>query len=186
MEDNAVIELYFRRSERAITATKEKYGRLLLSIAYGLLRSRPDAEECENDTYFRTWNVIPPQVPQSLSAFLSRIVRNLSLDRLDQMNAEKRGGGEVPILLEELAECLPDAGDPAAVCAEEDLGNVINRVLSELTPEARSIFLRRYFFGDSVKELASCVGCKESRIKMSLLRSRERLKRELTREGYVL
>lgn len=186
MEDSAVIDLYFRRSEQAITATKEKYGRLLQSIAYGLLRSRPDAEECENDTYFRTWKVIPPQVPKCLSAFLSRIVRNLSLDRLDQMNAEKRGGGEVPALLEELAECLPGENDPAAVCAEEDLGRTINRVLSELTPEARDIFLRRYFFGDTVKEIAACSGFKESRIKMSLMRSREKLKRELAGEGYVL
>ncbi len=186
MDDNAVIDLYFRRSERAITATKEKYGHLLLSVAYGLLRSRPDAEECENDTYLRTWNVIPPQVPQSLSAFLSRIVRNLSLDRLDQMNAEKRGGGEVPVLLEELEECLPGGNDPAGVCAEEDLGRTINRVLAELTPEARDIFLQRYFFGDTVKEIAACSGFKESRIKMSLLRSREKLKRELAGEGYVV
>ena len=108
MEDQKIIALYFQRAETAITETKNKYSRLLLSISYGILKIMTDAEECENDTYLKTWNAIPPKQPENLPAFLSKIVRNLSLDRYDSLHAEKRGGGEVPVVLEELSEVLPD------------------------------------------------------------------------------
>lgn len=186
MEDGAIVDLFFKRSEQAISETKARYGRLLLAVSYGILRSQPDAEECENDTYLKAWQVIPPGKPRVLSAFLSRITRNLSLDRLDRMKADKRGGGEMPLLLDELAECIPDGKDPETQCEGYELGQLINDFLSGLKTEDREIFMRRYFFGDSVKEIASYSGHGESRIKMSLMRTREKLKKKLMKEGYVL
>ena len=100
MEDRAIVALYWKRAETAIFETKKQYGRLLRSISRGILKSEEDAEECENDTYLKAWNTIPPKRPDKLSAFLAKIVRNLSLDRYDAMHAEKRGGGEVPLLLD--------------------------------------------------------------------------------------
>ena len=108
MEDQAIINLYFSRSENAVRETKAKYGRMLLSIAFGILKIQEDAEECENDTYLKTWYSIPPARPDVFSAFLSRIARNLSLDRFEYLHALKRGSGEIPLLLDELEECIID------------------------------------------------------------------------------
>ena len=113
MEDQLIIDMYFARDEQAIACTRDKYGRLLRSIAYGILKSHEDSEECENDTYLKTWNVIPPTRPAALQAFLAKITRNLSLDRYDQMHAAKRGAGEIPLMIEELEECIADQGATA-------------------------------------------------------------------------
>lgn len=183
LEDATIIQLYFDRLESAIFATREKYGRMLQSIAYGILRSREDAEECESDTYLKAWNAIPPTRPAVLSAFLGRITRNLSLDRYDQLRAEKRGGGEIPLLLDELAECLPD-GEDFDRASELALKELLNRFLAELSPEARRFFLRRYWFGDTVAEVAERYGCGASKVKMSLLRSRKKLEAALREEEF--
>ena len=182
MEDRAIVALYWKRAETAILETKKQYGRLLLSISRGILKSEEDAEECENDTYLKAWNTIPPKRPEKLSAFLAKITRNLSLDRYDAKHAEKRGGGEVPLLLDELAEVI---ADEAAFPAEtEDLSEVLNAFLGRLKPDARTIFLRRYWFGDSVQEISARSGFGESKIKMSLLRTRQSLQDALEKEGY--
>ena len=182
MDDRAIVALYWKRAETAILETKKQYGRLLLSISRGILRNEEDAEECENDTYLRAWDTIPPKRPEKLSAFLAKITRNLSLDRYDEKHAEKRGGGEVPLLLDELAEVIAD--EAAFPADTEDLSEVLNAFLGRLKPDARTIFLRRYWFGDSVQEISARSGFGESKIKMSLLRTRQNLKEVLEKEGY--
>jgi RNA polymerase sigma factor, sigma-70 family len=182
MEDRAIVALYWKRAETAILETKKQYGRLLLSISRGILRNEEDAEECENDTYLRAWDTIPPKRPEKLSAFLAKITRNLSLDRYDAKHAEKRGGGEVPLLLDELAEVIAD--EAAFPADTEDLSEVLNAFLGRLKPDARTIFLRRYWFGDSVQEISARSGFGESKIKMSLLRTRQSLQEALEKEGY--
>jgi len=182
MEDRAIVALYWKRAETAILETKKQYGRLLLSISRGILRNEEDAEECENDTYLRAWDTIPPKRPEKLSAFLAKITRNLSLDCYDAKHAEKRGGGEVPLLLDELAEVIAD--ETTFPADTEDLSEVLNAFLGRLKPDARTIFLRRYWFGDSVQEISARSGFGESKIKMSLLRTRQSLKEVLEKEGY--
>ena len=182
MDDRAIVALYWKRAETAILETKKQYGRLLLSISRGILRNEEDAEECENDTYLKAWNTIPPKRPDKLSAFLAKIVRNLSLDRYDAMHAEKRGGGEVPLLLDELAEVIAD--ETAFPTDTEGLSEVLNAFLVRLKPDARTIFLRRYWFGHSVQEISARSGFGESKIKMSLLRTRQSLQEALEKEGY--
>ncbi len=182
MEDRAIVALYWKRFESAITETEKQYGRLLRSISRGILKSEEDAEECENDTYLKAWNTIPPKRPDKLSAFLAKITRNLSLDRYDAMHAEKRGGGEVLLLLDELAEVVSD--EKAFPADTEGLSEVLNTFLGSLKADARNIFLRRYWFGDSVQEISERSGFGLSKIKMSLLRSRQGLREALEKEGY--
>ena len=184
MEDQKIIDLYFQREEIAISETKSKYSRLLLSISYGILKIMADAEECENDTYWKTWNAIPPKQPENLPAFLSKIVRNLSLDRYDSLHAEKRGRGEIPLVLEELSEVLPDQG--SILGESHELSELIDSFLATLKPESRNIFMRRYWFMDSVAEIAEKSGSGLSKVKMSLSRTREHLKLFLKQEGYRL
>jgi RNA polymerase sigma-70 factor (ECF subfamily) len=185
MEDIQIIDLYFARDERAIEETRISYGRLLVSISMRILHSMEDAMECENDTYLRTWNAIPPQRPLAFAAFLSRIVRNLSLDRYDMMHADKRGNAEIPALLDELAEVIPDREVERAAEAEE-IRSLINAFLGEQKPEARKMFVRRYFMGASVREIALKYDSTESRVKMTLMRMRQKLKEYLEKEGIAL
>lgn len=185
MEDQVIIGLYFERSENAVKETKAKYGRMLRSIALGILRIQEDAEECENDTYLKTWDSIPPAKPDVFSAFLSRIVRNLSLDRYEHLHAQKRGSGEIPLLLDELEECIADSHEENHA-EEETLKELLNHFLAGMKKDARVIFMRRYWFGDSVEEIADRTGTGKSRIKMSLMRSRRKLKAMLEKEGYAV
>ena len=186
MEDQLIIDMYFARDEQAIACTADKYGRLLRSIAYGILRSHEDSEECENDTYMKAWAIIPPTRPAAFQAFLARITRNLSLDRYDKMHAAKRGGGEVPLIIDELEECIADMGAAATDDGsdDEELKRLLNKFLESLSQDNRKIFMRRYFFGDQVNEIADKFGFGKSKVKMSLSRSRDSLKALLQKEGY--
>ena len=186
MEDELIIEMFFKREEGAIAETKTKYGHRLCRIAFGILRSRQDAEECEADTYMKTWNVIPPAKPQIFPAFLSKITRNLSLDRYDELHAKSRGGGEIPVLLDELEECVPDRWSAGDYVDETELKEQLNIFLSGLKPDARVIFMRRYWFGDKIPEISSRYGYGSGKIKMSLMRSRKELKERLEKEGYTI
>lgn len=158
---------------------------MLLSISYGILRSWEDAGECEDDTYMKAWNTIPPTRPHVFSAFLSRIARNLSLDRYTLIHAQKRGGGEVPVLLDELAECLPDR-NAEFEANDSDLRDLLNHFLAKLKEDHRIIFMRRYWYGDSIAEIAAKRGFNESKIKTSLMRTRQKLKQTIEQEGYRL
>jgi len=181
MEDSRIIDLYWARSQDAVTETKARYGRLIFSIAMKILRMQEDSEECENDTYLRAWNSMPPQRPSVLSAFLGRITRNLALDRYEKEHAKKRGGSQIPLILDELEECIPSGTDGEALSLE--MRDLLNHFLEGQTETARKIFLRRYWFGDSVKEIAERYDLGESRVKMTLLRSRNTLREYLEAEG---
>ena len=181
MDDSRIIDLYWARSQDAVTETRNKYGRLIFSIAMKILRAHEDSEECENDTYLRAWNSMPPQKPDILSAFLGKIARNLALDRYEKEHAVKRGGSQIPLILEELEECIPAAGGGSELSLE--MRDILNRFLEGQTPTARKIFVRRYWFGDSVKEIAQMYDLGESRVKMTLLRSRNSLRDLLETEG---
>ncbi len=185
VEDSAIIDLYFARSESAISETQSKYGRMLTSVSLRILRNPEDADEAVSDTYMKTWNSIPPTRPNVLSAFLTKIVRNVSLDKLDSLHAEKRGAGEIPAVLDELEECIADSRIPVPGEGME-IREILNSFLEKEKPESRKIFVRRYFFGSDVKEIADFYGIGESKVKMSLARSRERLKACLEEEGVTV
>ena len=186
MEDEKIIDLYWARSESAISETELKYGRYLKTVAKNILSDEEDSLECVNDTYLNAWNAMPDQRPDRLSAFLGRITRNLSLKRWDKETAEKRGAGQVPLALEELQECIPesDSADPAA--DDRALADVLNRFLASMPAEKRIIFMRRYWYLSPVAEIASDLAISESKVKMSLLRSRNELKEYLEKEGVGL
>lgn len=183
MEDAAIIALYWERSESAVERTQAKYGARCRGIAWNILRSDADSEECVNDTWLRAWEAMPPERPEKLGAFLGRITRNLALDRLKKRGSQKRGGGRLELALSELEECVPSGGDPADELALREL---LDRFLASLSEEARVIFLRRYWYMLSVEEIARGMGASRSKVKSSLMRSREKLRALLEKEGIAL
>ena len=182
MDDRQIVELYWRREERAITETKQKYGRYCYAIAYRILQNREDAEESVNDTYLGAWKSIPPHRPHLLSVFLGKITRNLSLKRWRNKTAAKRGSGEVALTLEELKDCVPAPRTVEEEVEVRALAAIIDDFLRGLPEEERNIFLCRYWYFDSVKEIGSQFGCSESKVKMKLLRTRAKLLERLERE----
>ena len=186
MEDREILALYQSRDERAIAETKAKYGRYCFTIAHNILADRADAEECEADTYLEAWNKIPPTKPAVLSAFLGKITRALAIDRWRRTRAQKRGGGEAELSLEELAECVP-AGNPVdEAIGAADLARVISVFLRALPGEECSLFLRRYWYFDSIDTLCRRYGMGASKVKMRLLRTREKLRKHLEQEEIIL
>ena len=184
MNDEDFIELYWSRDEQAIAQTRLCYGKRLLRIAFNILKNREDAEESENDTYFKTWNAIPPQRPTYFFAFLSRICRNISFDRLDWNNVGKRSAELVP-LTEEIEQFLPD---PLAGRDYEEVetADLISRFLLSVSKESRVIFVRRYGLTESVREISRALGVSESKVKSSLFESRKKLRAFLAREGVAV
>ena len=197
MEDHEIVELFWRRDENAIAQAEAKYGRYCGSIAAGILRDRGDTDECLNDTWMNAWNAMPPHRPGFLKAFLGKITRNLALNLYEKKHAEKRGGGETALALDELAECVggvPGGNGTAGVSGsvwdsegspEEGmvLTACLNRFLQSMKAEDRKIFVQRYWYMYSVKEIAGNLGLGESKVKMTLLRQREKLKKVLEEEG---
>ena len=186
MEDSAIVELYFQRNEEAITESDRKYGRYCAAIAANILHNREDEEECVSDTWLRAWNAIPPARPRILRAFFGKIVRNLSLNRWEMQRAGKRGGGETGVALDELAECLADPGLMEWSADRSVIADVLNRFLAGLSGEERIMFVRRYWYLDSVKEIAASMGFGESKVKMTLLRTRRALAAQLAEEGIIV
>ena len=185
MEDGQIMELYWARDQRAIQETDGKYGKLLHRIAWNLLASREDAEECVSDTYLRAWNAIPPTRPAALRTWLGRITRNLSLDRWKRKQADRRGGG-AEVLLGELEDCVPAPNDPERAMEDQELAEVLNAFLRSLSREGRAIFLRRYWYGQSVSEIGAAMGCGEGKVKSALFRTRKALRAYLEKEGIAL
>lgn len=186
MDDRQIIALFNERSEAALSETAKKYGRYCYTVAYNILRNEEDSEECVNDTWMRAWDSIPPQCPERLSAFLGKITRNLALNRYKHKNREKRGGGQTLLVLEELVECVPGAESTEEAVGEALLVDVLNRFLEGLPAEKRKIFMRRYWYMSSVKEIAEEFGLSESKVKMTLLRLRNKLKQTLEKEGIIV
>lgn len=182
MEDAQIISLYWARDEEAIPASDEKYGRLCRTLSRNILGSPEDAEECVNDTWHRAWDTMPPQRPQSLRAYFAALARNLSLDRWRERRAEKRGGG-LEVLLSELEDCVPAADDVERTVETGELARAIDRWLDGLTPADRTAFLRRYWYGQRVDEVARQAGCVPNTMTKRLGRLRESLRRALEQEG---
>lgn len=185
MEDDKIIELYWNRNEEAIRLTSEKYGAFCYHIAHNILRDAEDAGECVNDTWFRAWTVIPPNRPRYLQAFLGKITRNLSLDRYRKNRADKRGGGTVEVLYDELEECISDSRQE--IRAEDFLiAEVLEDFLESLAHDARIIFVRRYWYMDSIEQISNRYNMTQSKVKSSLMRSRGILRQLLEKEGITL
>ena len=182
MEDAAIIALFFARDEDALRQTADKYGGALMALARRILRDAEDAEECVSDTWLTAWNTIPPQNPAHLYAYLAKICRFSAFGRLDKAHAQKRTATVVS-LSAELEGCLP-AGLPTE--DEAELGRLLNGFLSGLDGEKRRIFLRRYWFGDSVREIAARYRITESKVKVTLFRLRGQLKTFLEKEGVTV
>ena len=181
MEDKTIIDLYFARSEEAIVETDRKYGGYCRSVAYRILRSEGDSEECVNDTYLRAWGAIPPTRPNRLSTFLGRITRNLAIDRFTRNRAEKRYAEGVAVL-DELAEVIADPSG-GELADELTLRDALSSFVRELKPIERRLFLGRYWYICSVRELADSNGLTESNVKVTLMRLRDRLRGYLLRLG---
>lgn len=181
MEDAKILELYWQREEAAIRETDAAYGRKLHALANRILNCWEDTQECVNDTYLRTWEAIPPRKPDRFFAFLAAICRHLSLNRLDWRDAEKRKA-EVVALTEEMAACIPDSSAERELEGKE-LGRLLTSFLLSLPKESRLIFLRRYWYVDTVSEIASRYGMTESKVKMQLSRTRQKLSTYLEKEG---
>ena len=184
MEDQRIIELYWSRSTEAIQQTAHKYGAYCFSVADRILHSKEDAEECVNDTWLRAWNSIPPHRPQRFSLFLAKITRNLAFNQFHAKSAEKRGGGEMDLVLDELAECLACETDVAAAYEAKELGQSIRRFVSSLPERDSGIFLRRYFFAEPISEIAKRLRITENNVMVILSRTRKKLKSQLIKEGY--
>lgn len=186
MDDQQIMDLYWARSEAAISETADKYGRYCHAIAFNILRDDGDSEECVNDTYMRAWGAMPPQRPNRLSTFLGKITRNLALNRYERYTAAKRGFGQMPLALEELQDCIPAAGSVEQAIEDAALAELINRFLAALPADTRKIFLRRYWYLSAIKEIAADCRCSESKVKMTLLRARNELRQILEKEGISL
>ena len=191
MEDKQIVDLYWERNERAIAESDAKYGAFCARIAMNILDNAQDAEECVNDTYLRAWNAIPPDRPVKLGAFLGKITRNLSLDRYKAKKTAKRGNSLFLVSLDELSECVPDGSTGFGSGFDEEtearrIGDCINRFLRRQSGEARDVFICRYFYSDSIGEIARRFGLSESKVKSMLHRARGKLKKFLESEGIRL
>ena len=186
MEDVKIIDLYWERNQQAIPVTAEKYGGYCTSIARNILESEEDAEECVNDTWLGAWNSMPPHRPNMLSAFLGKITRNLSFNRRRQDSARKRGGGELPLVLDELGECVSGKASVEGEYDRKELLSAINGFLEELSPEKRAMFVCRYWYADRVGDIAARLGMSENHVSVTLTRLRRKLHEHLTKEGFTL
>jgi len=185
VEDRQIIELYHRRDESAIAETDRKYGAFCRRIAMNILTLREDAEECVNDTWHAAWRRMPPERPVSLGAFLGRITRNLSISRFRAARAQKRYAG-MELLLSELEECVPSAVSVEKTTEERELSEQISRWLEGLPQEDGDLFIRRYWYGDGVAELAAAQGVTPNQMAQRMLRLRKGLKAFLETEGVAL
>ena len=178
LPDSDIVALYFARDEQAIQETQQKYGKLCMQISMNIVESRPDAEECVNDAYLKTWNSIPPTRPHSLGGYVCRIVRNLSINRLRDLRAAKRNR-DLTVSLSELEACIPLTDDKAAILPE-----LLNGFIARLDRDDRALFLGRYWYACPVKDLARRLGTTPNAASLRLARLRERLRDYLAEGGY--
>lgn len=186
MDDAMIVQLYWDRDEQAIPATADKYGSYCTSIAKNILDNQEDAEECVNDTYLNAWNSMPPHRPSILSSFLGKITRNLSFNRYKRNTAAKRGGGELTAVLDELADCVSGKDDVEQVFDRQELVKAIDDFLDALPHDKRNIFICRYWYTDSISDIANRHGMKDSTVSMTLNRLRLKLHNYLLERGFEL
>ncbi len=184
MTDEEIVKLFWQRDENAVKAARQRYQSYLGTIAYNILKSKEDAEECVNETYLKAWNAIPPARPKTLAPFLGRIAKNTALNQFRNQNTQKRGGGEKDIIFDELAECIPSAENVEQRAEAKDLEATINFFLKSLSKNHRIIFMMRYWYCYSLLDIAEKMGTTPSSIAVNLNRTREKLKKYLEKKGY--
>jgi RNA polymerase sigma-70 factor (ECF subfamily) len=184
MDDKSIVELYFSRNQDAITQTDKKYGRYCYSIAYNILTNKEDAEESVSDTYMTAWRAIPPRRPSVLSTFLGKITRHISIDRWRERSATKRGGGEVPLALEELKDCISGMQDVEMEYERKEVLKAYVKFLDALPNTERRVFLCRYWYVEPIETIANKFGFSESKVKTMLHRTRAKLRKQFAKEGF--
>lgn len=186
LTDTEIIALFNSRDEKALSEVSEKYGVCCLRIAGNILKNNEDAHECVNDTYLKVWESIPPERPDSLSAYVAQVTRNTAIDRYRAERAEKRGGGEMPLILDELSECVSDKGNIEKNAEDHELLDAINEFLETLAPERRIAFVSRYTLCESVKSIAQRLGITQNKVSVNLNRTRKALTEYLKGKGYEI
>ena len=186
MDDAKIVQLYWDRNEQAILATADKYGNYCASIAKNILGNHEDAEECVNDTYLNAWNSMPPHRPSILSTFLGKIVRNLSIKRYKHNTADKRGGGQATVVLDEIAEFVSDADSVEQEIDRKELVTAIDSFLDRLPTDKRNIFICRYWYFDSISDIANRFRMTENNVSVTLNRLRLKLHNYLLERGFEL
>jgi RNA polymerase sigma factor (sigma-70 family) len=186
LDDNEIVNLFFSRSESAINETSRKFDKYCSKIAMNILDNHEDADECVNDAYLNLWNRIPPERPVMFSAFLGRIVRNLSINKYKANKTKKRGGNEIFLLLSELEECIHSGSTVESEYDAKVVSQTINSFLKTIDSKVRIIFVRRYWYADSITDISSCFQMSESKVKSMLFRTRNKLHAYLIKEGVAL
>lgn len=186
MDDNGIIQMYWDRNDQAISATSEKYGSYCKAIARNILSNEEDAEECVNDTYLNAWNSMPTHWPKQLAAFLGKITRNLAFNKYKCRHAKKRGSGEITLVLDELTDCVSDVDNVERIIDRQELAKAIGSFVKKLPIEKRNIFVRRYWYADSVSDIASDYGMMQGTVSKALERTRKQLKAYLSERGFEL
>ncbi len=186
MEDQEIVALYLERNQNAIAQTAAKYGKYCFTIAYNILYNHEDADESVNDTWLHAWKSIPPHEPRILSTFLGKLTRYICLKKWRGKHAQKRGGGEVPLVLDELTEILPGSSNPEEETDEKHLTEILNRFLQNLPVTERRVFLCRYWYLDPIAQISKQFDFTESKVKSMLLRTRKKLAKTLEKEGITL
>jgi RNA polymerase sigma-70 factor (ECF subfamily) len=186
MDDKRIIELYWARNESALVQTRAKYSRYCYHIAYNILQDHEESEEVENDTYLDAWNSIPPHRPENFQAFLAKITRRIALDKYRARIAQKRGGGDTPLSLEELHECIPSHVNIDEALEAHRLADLINGFLHTLPKTERAIFIYRYWYCESTAYISSQFCCTQSKVRTTLHRTRLKLKEYLKKEEIIV
>lgn len=186
VEDKEIVKLFLERSEDALLETQEKYERYAQYIAYNILNNNEDVKDCVNQAYLKIWDSIPPHAPENLATYLAKVVRNLALDMYDKIKARKRGAGQVALVYDELTDCVGTVLNGETIFDEIHLTGVLDEFLWSLPQETRMIFVQRYWYLCSIKEIAKEFHMGESKVKMTLLRTREKLRQKLEEEGIYI
>ena len=185
MTDDKIIQLFFQRKETAIEETSKKYGSYCFKIANNILNNREDSEECLSDTWLKSWDSIPPARPVHFNLFLAKIVRNLAISKYRSNHTHKRGKGEIALVLDELEECITGQYDVETLYMAEELQNTINRFVRGLSERDGNVFIRRYFYADSIKDISNRYHISENNVRVMLSRTRSKLRIVLEKEGYI-
>ncbi len=185
MDDHQIVALYWQRSDEAIVQSDAKYGPYCHTVASRILENDQDAEECVNDTWLRAWNAMPPQRPSVLRMFFAKITRNLSFDRVRSRTAQKRGGGELPLVLEELSQCIVRESPLEDAVLAQELDRSVRAFLRTLPDRECDVFLRRYFFTEPLADIAAGYGLSRNHVSVLLRRTRTKLRDHLQKEGFL-
>ncbi len=185
MEDNQIVELYWKRDESAIKESEIKYGAYCYAVAYNILDNNEDSEECVNDTWNKAWHSIPPHRPGKLKMFLAKITRNRAFNMYRMHNVSRRGCGEINLVLDELDECISGGTDVEDEYIAKELGEFVEKFVRELSRRDANVFLRRYFFTEPVQVISERYGISESNVTVILSRTRRKLRKKLIKEGFI-